>query len=557
MILVSDKYQGRGPMETFYKLFDSLLALVYHCFDRVVIQGYLPLLTRPAHIVHLFRDVHGIYPITKQALAQRTQDYQHWVEAFARNHRTPLQWPEKDMKKKGLRLEDYARPYLLAMERRQRFGVYFIFKTMEAGPSFRPCLPKYPTDDLQYRIIRRHWSRYTHYYFYIRDEVLGPMILCVGSFLPFQTRYWINGHSFIAGELQRQGIAFRKHDNAFLWVSDPKALQAAADQLSPEIIRPRLDYWTWVLGPKFSKKDRAAINLWRAYSLNQVEYCLNFIFRRNFPIHKIFERSAELGVFCLTADKIAHIFGVRKHKRLRGKLHSMLEKIDHGHHVLRVYCKSMVARIYEKFSTFLRVEICVNQLKKDLGLNKGLENLDALRKKLVSATDRLAGFQGQLLDVHVDFPLFQRLALPVSSGKSKIPGIKIHDTRLIRLMEVLLHSGPQLNGWRSVQIWEAILQAFALSPQAYTLHQLRYDLRKMKAHGLLQRVGKHYAYRLTDKGTRVATLFVLFHKRVCGPLANSLFHHRPTSRSKPPAKIEAAYHKADTAIQNLIDQLAA
>jgi len=100
------------------------------------------------------------------------------------------------------------------MERRKRFGVYFIFKTMEPGPNFRSYLPKYPTEDSRYRIIKRHWSRYTHYYFYIRDEVLGPMILCVGSFLPFSTRYWINGHSFIAAELQHQGVRFHKDDNA-------------------------------------------------------------------------------------------------------------------------------------------------------------------------------------------------------------------------------------------------------------------------------------------------------------------------------------------------------
>jgi len=543
-------------METFRKLFASLLVLVYHCFDRVVIQGYLPLLTRPEHIVYFFRDVHKIYPITKQALRRRTQDYQQWVETFARNHRIPIQWPDPDMKKKGLRQEDYARPYLLAMERRKRFGVYFIFKTMEPGPNFRSCPPKYPTEDPGYRIIKRQWSRYTHFYFYIRDEVLGPMILCVGSFLPFPTRYWINGHSFIAVELQRQGVPFHKHDNAFFSVSDPEALQAAADRLRPEIIRPRLDYWTLVLGPKFSKKDRTAIALRRHYSLNQVEYCRNFIFRRNFPIHKLFQRSAELGVFCLTADKIAPIFGVLKHKRLRGKLHSMLQNLDHGHHVLRIYCKSLVARLYEKFSTFLRLEICVNRLK-DLGLNKGLENLDALREKLVVITDRLAGLEARLLNVHVDFPLFQRLALPVISGKSKIPGIKIQDTRIIRLMEVLLHGGPQLAGWRTIQIWQALQAAFALSPQDYTLNQLRYDLRKMKGHGLLERVDKHYAYRLTENGARVSAMFVLFHKRVCGPLANSLFHHRPRRSPRPPAKIETAYHKADTAIQKLIDQLSA
>jgi len=165
-----------------------------------------------------------------------------------------------------------------------------------------------------------------------------------------------------------------------------------------------------------------------------------------------------------------------------------------------------------------------------------LKNLDALRKKLLEVTDRLAGIEGELLNVHVDFPLFQRLALPVARGKSKIPGIKIHDTRMMRLLEVLLHGGPQVNGWRTVQIWEALRTAFALFPQAYTLNQLRYDLRKMKGHGLLERVGQHYAYRLTEKGTRVGALFILFHKRICGPLANSLFHHRTNIQFHAPGQ---------------------
>src|SRR5258708_20647937 len=225
-------------------------------------------------------------------------------------------------------------------------------------------------------------------------------------------------------ELRRKGVAFRKDDNAFLSVSDPKALQAAADKLSAATIEKRLNYWTWLLGPKFSEKERRTINLKRDYSINQIEYCRNFIFKRHFPIHKIFEHSCEMGLFRLSADKVAHIFGVRVTKRLRGKLHSVLEKLDHGHHVMRIYCNHLVARMYEKFSTFLRLEVCVNRIK-DLGLNKGLKNLHALGQKLVSATDRMAGFEAQLLNVHVDFPLFQRLALPIPCGRSKIPGIKI------------------------------------------------------------------------------------------------------------------------------------
>lgn len=538
-------------METFAKLFGSLLALVYHCFDRIVILGHLPLLTRPENIVHFFRDIHQVKIISKEVLRQRTDDYHRWVEAFAKKRKIPMEWAEK-----GVRKEDYVRPHLRRMERRNQFGVYFILKSMELGPSFRSALPRFPVDDPHYRILARQRSRYTHYYFYIRDEVLGPIALCVGSFLPFSITYYLNGHSFIERQLQRAGIEFRKDDNAFLWVADAQALQAAADRFSAQIIQKQLDHWTWVVGPKFSRKDRAAINLSRHYSLQQVEYARNFVFRRNSPIHKLFERSCDLGLFRLTADKLSQMFGFRLHKRMPGKLATVLEKMEHGHHVLRACGKNAVLRMYEKFTTFLRLEVLSNNLK-DFGLKKSLDNLETVRHTLAAVTDRFAQFEGQALDVHVDFPLFQRLALPIPSGNTKIPGIKIQDTRLLRLMEVLLHRGTQLGGWRSRQIHQAILSSFQLSLANYTLTQLRYDLRKLKAHGLLERDGQRYAYRLTDKGIRVALMFILFHQRICGPLANSLFHRKPSQLHTPASKLQAAYHKADASIQEAIDLLAA
>jgi len=79
----------------------------------------------------------------------------------------------------------------------------------------------------------------------------------------------------------------------------------------------------------------------------------------------------------------------------------------------------------------------------------------------------------------------------------------------------------------------------------------------MKAHGLLERIGRGYRYRLTEKGVKAALMFILFHKRICGPLANSLFHHRPDENLKPRSKVETAYYRADHAIQQVLDLLAA
>jgi hypothetical protein len=538
-------------MERFTQLFGNLLAFVYHCFDRIVIHGYLSGLSRPEQVVYFFRQVLGIPVVSKEILSQRTDDYRGWVEAYARNHKIPMEWAEK-----GTRKEDHVLPALRRMEKLHAYGVYFIFKSMEQGRTFRISVPKFPTQDPNHRILAHQRSRFTHYYFYIRDEVLGPVIVRVASFFPFPATYWLNGHSFMEQELNRKQIGFQKSDNAFLAVDDVAELQAAADRLSPEIIRKQLDYWTFLLGPKFSKKERGQMNLSRFYAIAQIEYCRNFIFKRHFPIHKIFERSCEIGLWLLTANRISEIFGVRLSKRLRGKLSTVIDQIEHGHHVFRAYWKNAFLKQYEKFSRYLRNELCSNNLR-DFGLKKGLDHLDAVRKKFQTITDRFTGFQAQCLNVHVDFPLLQRLALPVSIGAVRYPGIKIHDARIIRLLEVLLHGGNTVGGWTAKQIHQAVLTTFELSAKTYGLNQLRYDLRKLKGHGLLERDGRRYAYRLTAKGLQVALLFLFFHKRLCGPLANSRFHHKPDPTSRPNSKLEAAYHKADKAIQEIVDLLVA
>jgi hypothetical protein len=124
----------------------------------------------------------------------------------------------------------------------------------------------------------------------------------------------------------------------------------------------------------------------------------------------------------MTANRISQIFGLTK--KLRRKLACVIEQIEHGHHVFRVNFKNDLLRQYEKFSRFQRNEVLSNNLT-DFGLRKGLDHLDAVRQKFQGITDRFADFQAQTLNVHVDFPLIQRLALPMTIGTVRYPGIRI------------------------------------------------------------------------------------------------------------------------------------
>ena len=356
-------------METLYKLFGSLLSFVYHCFDRMV--------AREENIVHFFRDVNGIWPITQEALRECTNRYRSGVDSYARDHGIPIEWAEK-----GVRKEEHVAPELQRMRRKNQFGVYYILRSMEVGPTFRSFQPRYPVEDADYRILRRRRSRYIH------DPVLGALSLCIGSFLPFQINCYLNGHSFIERELMRRGIGYRKNDNAFLGVDDPEALQQIADRLDAGVIQRRLDYWIEQLGPRFSRPECQAIWLRRQYSLQQIEFCHNLI--------------------------------SRLHRRLKGKLVSVLESVDHGHHVLRAGCKNALLRRYEKYNTFLRLEVLSNNLR-DFGLKKSLEHLDTVRETLAAVANRFSALKAEALNVPVDFPLFQRLARPIVSANSRIP----------------------------------------------------------------------------------------------------------------------------------------
>lgn len=541
-------------MQLFLKLFGPYLQWFYHCFDRIVINGYLSFLTRENNVAYFFREVCKKPKITKEVLAERTRHYQTWVGHYARNHRIPLIWAEK-----GVRKEDWVRSRQQSLIRQNRFGVYYIIQSMEQGWTFRAVAPKFETKDPNFQFIRKHKSRYTHYYFYIVDEIAGPMVLRVGSFLPFQVTAYLNGHNFIERRLRKLKIPFTKNDNRFVSVANPQALRKAADQLDGKTLQQRIDYWAFIVAPKFSARERAACaGLHRTYAAMQIEYCRNFIFKRHWPIRSIFQRSCELGLYLLTADRIAVLFGQQRLlKTISGKWQNVIERIDHGQQVFRTYYKNSFLKQYEKAATFLRQEIVSNNLK-DFGLKKTLKYWPSVRERFQLITDRFAQTQAEHLNVHGQFDVLARLAKPVIQGKTKVAGIKLENSRLMRLLELLMQgAGGHFRTWTTAHLHQAVLKTCSLKPRDYSLTQLRYDIRKLRIHGLIQRVPKSHAYRFTPKGAKLSILLVQLRKRIYGPLGFGLFRTRPNPDFIPNSRFEKAYLKVEKAMDEAIALMAA
>jgi hypothetical protein len=285
-------------------------------------------------------------------------------------------------------------------------------------------------------------------------------------------------------------------------------------------------------------------------------YAQNIVFKRNHPIHSIFERSCDLGLARINPQRMANIFGWRITRRTKGKHQVVLDQVDHGHHVLRAYSKNSFVKQYEKNNTFLRIETCSNNLK-DFRQNKTLGSLRDVAQKLQAVNDRFADAQAENLNVEMDYPLLEKLAQPCRLKSQHVAGIRLDNDRIIRLLEVLMHSSSQLGGISTAHLHKAILDAYHLTAQQYTRNQLAYDLPKLKAHGLIERPDNRYIYALSAYGRKAAAILVILPNRILHPIAGSIFEHPPKFSMKTNSKIQAQYRRTTKSFNDLITLLKA
>ena len=209
-------------------------------------------------------------------------------------------------------------------------------------------------------------------------------------------------------------------------------------------------------------------------------------------------------------------------RRYRGKLETVLERRDEGFPVLRSYYKSSCVKHYEKGNLLLRTETCLNDTY-HLNIGRKLANLPALKQHWAATTDRYLEQQAELLDSTIDTGALAKLAAPVMVGTRRVPGIKLHDDRVIRLLDCSTPAACSATGPPASCInacWRAIVSPSWTTPSLSSA----IDLGKLRAHALAQRVGTSRRYRLTADGVRLGALLVKIRTRLLGRSSP----HRPT-----------------------------
>ena len=481
------------------------------CIDRMYLNVYVPQLQYATGLVSYIHRQLGKPVASTAALAPVSEAFTRSVRAFAAGYGIP--WVDFA---KGQRKDDVALEFLAGFAGTE--GVLFIGRAQEKVPLFR-TRKRRRADGSSYPWIAAETGVASQFYIYAVDADFGPFFLKFCSYFPFNAKLCINGNEWAKRQAARAGIGFVPLDNGFAAVDDPAALQAICDALGPAQIDTLLRKWLARLPHPFSPADRAAGYRYDI-SVLQAEFSLTQMLDKPVSGRIFFEQVIRDNLDLGLPDRISLIFGRSIYRGRKNHTPGTFATRVVTNGVtpsLHVLYKHTQIKQYHKLGKALRTETTINQAL-DFGIGKRLTNLPALRQIGYTANRRLLAVQRLSHDPITGAEALASTCAPVTHDNgTRVAGLRLTDPRAQALLHILLIFRLHPGGFPSKDL-RALLGEYLSRPPhgpgSITPGQATYDLRRLREHGLIQRIPRTHRYQVTPAGLRHAMFLTRVHDRI-------------------------------------------
>lgn len=487
------------------------VTLDIECFDRMVFNAYVWMLQSGGGVVTFLRDHRG-NPIPSPALFAPIGDaFRSTVRRFAEEQGLPL-IPFRSRQDKLATV----RPHLEAAAAADREGVVAVGVAQERRSVWMGSVDHRSPAGVPHYDFHRTERRITVYYFYLFDREWGPCSIQICAYAPYAAQLWCNGHERAKRELLRRGIAFAPLKNGFRSCADAAALQRVCDQIGAADVERLFRRWMERLPLPLSEADRAAGYDWRL-SMRQIEFSRTMVLDRPAQGRTFFAEVARESLALGGQAAIGFLFGRRIVRRGKhptpGTFQTdiQLQGVDPR---ISVFYRSSRVKEYLKEGRALRIETVCND-PGDLGVLRGLPHLGELRDKARALNRRMLAFQRASSTPTLATSHFDEVALPDGRAGQRTVALRYGDPRVVALLGALSHTLPQLLPFANADL-RAIVEQLLGRP--YRSSQMSYDLRRLRAKGLIRRLDRSHRYVTTDKGTAVALLFTRSYERFVRPV---------------------------------------
>lgn len=511
------------------------VTLEVESIDRLYLNVYQPQLQRELGVVGFFRHHRGQPFASSSLMAEMTRKFVASFESFAQAQHIPVITFQK-----GQRKDDIAAGYRAKFTKDE--GIVFIGKAQEKATVFRTEKRYHPRTDQPYPWIVRTTAMVNHYYVYAVDRDFGPFFIKFCSYFPYNAKLCLNGHEYAKQQLQHKGIEFAPLDNGFLSCADARRLQRICDSLSAPKLDQLLRKWLRLLPHPFTAQDRQAGWLYDV-SVLQAEFALTQVLDRPLTGRAFFEEVIHENLDLGNPGQVQLIFNRRVSKRTPGRFRTRVitEGVTPSLHIDYKHSK---IKQYHKEGRALRTETTINDTR-DFGIGKRLKNLPQLRAVGFAANRRLLDVQQLSHDCHIGVTTFQQTQRPVVVDQRRASALRFGDETVQAVLQVLLVLSILSPAFKQKELKERLAQLLGLDPSTITPGKMTYQLRRLRLHGLIERLPRRHRYQITPFGLRLA----LFYTRVYGCVLRPGLSQIAAEKPPGDARLRHHFDKATEAVE--------
>jgi hypothetical protein len=486
------------------------VVLELECIDRVYCNLYVPKLQRDLGVVGFIREHLGKPVASTAVLAERTGAFYAEVRAFAVASGVPVVDFRPGQRKDDVMREHLAR--FLAEGRTE--GVVLIGRAQEKvrvwattrrrDAEGKPC----PWIVRESRVV-------TQWYFYCHDACAGPFSLKYCGYFPYNAKLCCNGNEYAKCMAARAGTGFTPLDNGLAAVDDVAAVQAICDGFDEKAIWDLAAKWTGLLPCPYTADDAAAGYRYEA-SVIQAEFSLTQVLDKPVTGRIFFEQVIRDNLDIGRPDSAGLIFGrriIRKGPRATPGQFRTRVLTEGVIPTLHVDYKHSKVKQYHKEGKALRTETTINDTR-DLGIGKRLENLPALRAAGFQASRRLLRAERISHDPADGQAAIQQVCQPLTTqAGTRVAGLRLGDPRACALLAALCVFRLLPRGFANRDLRPIMAQLLGVPAESITPGKMTYDLRRLRAHGLIERVPGTFRYQVTDDGITRALFLTRLHDK--------------------------------------------
>jgi hypothetical protein len=301
------------------------------------------------------------------------------------------------------------------------------------------------------------------------------------------------------------------------------------------------DRWIIAIPTPLTADDRGA-GFWWELSMRQVEVSRTLVFDNPRRARSFFEALVQDNVGIGRPEEVSLVFARKVTKRTREPFGTRVFTAGTDVRIEFRYKHSRVKQ-YLKDGRALRVESVINK-PKDLDVPARLHNLPQLIAKARQVNQRLLMIERAGQSCAIGSALFERIHQPYHREGQRTGALRFGDSRAMALAGALCCVLQAVTGFTNKTLRGLVAEHLG---QDYNQAKMSYDLRRLRLHGLIQRLPRSNTYQLTSEGIRVAVFYTKLQNRLLRPLLDA---------NKPPARIEirralaTLEHAVDEYVQN-------